>query len=152
VSNIGHIGSGKWRPNFVAIWAKFLRSSGIVLMAAFIVAQIASLTQQIASLTQQHSVVVVVWVWIVAICTVLGFLVQAIHASSTLPQFLLSVESGNSRSIITSSDRDKIRGLAADLVAVINNPRHEFRQIVQNVHYGDNISQIGNHNIGKILG
>src|SRR5438874_9129917 len=72
VSNIGHIGSGKWRPNFVAIWGKFFRSSVIVLIAAFIVAQI-------ASFDQQNSIVVMVRV--VAICTILGFLLSAIDAS-----------------------------------------------------------------------
>jgi len=65
--------------------------------------------------------------------------------------YALVVETaGNPHAALVASDGSQIAGLAHAILKAINDPREEFRTLVQNIHAGDRIQQFGSHNVGKV--
>jgi hypothetical protein len=69
------------------------------------------------------------------------------------PLYALVIEtSGSPRRALVSTDGAKVSNLVQQIMDAIDNPDAEFQTVVQNVQYGDNFVQVGDQNVGKVLG
>lgn len=66
--------------------------------------------------------------------------------------FALVIEtSGNPHRVLVSRDRDAVFGLVHQITDAIDNPQAEFDTQINNVQFGDNFTQIGDHMVGKVV-
>jgi hypothetical protein len=93
----------------------------------------------------------------VAILVTVGALAWAIFKLIRLIDFLrqtfyeLVIETAaGSRRALVSKDSRVVADLAFRITDAINNPAAEFQMRVENFHVGDNVSMIGDNNVGKV--
>ncbi|GGS14503.1 DUF6232 family protein [Actinokineospora fastidiosa] len=84
--------------------------------------------------------------WVVAGLTAFVSLILLLAELGRPPRFALSVETaGPPYALVTTTDPAHAAHLVECITYAINNPETEFRYVIEHVHYGDNITQIGDH-------
>lgn len=98
-----------------------------------------------ASASKNTALTAVVWV------LVIGAAVAAVVWSRRRkPRYALQIEtSGNPFTVLVNTDKEQLDRLVREIMDAIDNPEAEFQMQVENMHVGDRIFQVGDHNTGK---
>jgi hypothetical protein len=68
----------------------------------------------------------------------------------TLHELIVETAAGSHRGLV-SNNRNVVHDLAFRITDAINNPLAEFQMRVENFQVGDNVTMVGDHNIGKAV-
>lgn len=154
LQNIARAQTIKLTPNRRAAWRRYLRA--IVFWALLGAAAAVAIKQapRISSVQGSHalhSAAVGVLVLVVALTAI-----STIRLISTLSRgtyYGLVIETaGTPRRVLVSTDQYVVTKLVHKIMDAINNPLAEFQERVRDVHYhfGDEITQYGDHSVGKV--
>ncbi|UVS76966.1 DUF6232 family protein [Actinokineospora sp. UTMC 2448] len=75
-----------------------------------------------------------------------GLLVLIITLARRTRYGLIVETTGPPYALIVSRDEAQVGGLVKQIAHAINNPQAEFHYVIENLHFGDNITQIGDRN------
>lgn len=151
--NIARAQAIKLVPNREAAWGRYL--TAVICWVLLGVAAVVAMKQAPRLSTVQGSNALhaaAVGALVLALVLFVISTIRLIRVLSTRTYYALVIETaGTPHKTLVSTDGNLIRELVRQIMKAIDDPQTEYRQTVTNYHYGDQIYQSGDFNVGKVL-